>query len=107
MAFLEIPLTADRNYEQFTELSGREYQLRVQWNDRGGYFAFSMMAQDGTPLIMGVPLYLGVDILRRFRFIDGLPPGVLFLVDSTGSGVDAGITDLGSRVTLNYEDENL
>jgi hypothetical protein len=49
-----------------------------------------------TPLLLGVALVLGTDLLQPHN----LSIGYLLVVDETGVGTDAGYDELGTRVNV-------
>lgn len=106
MAINKIPTSTDATqpwYKQNTKLGAREYILEFQWNQRNGRWYLSMYDQDESPIFHGKPLALGCDLL--FGLTDErLPAGQLFVRDTSGQGLEAGLTDLGDRVVLYFMD---
>ena len=111
-----VPFTsADRAYEFTCALNGTSYRFDVQWNERTAIWLFDLyLADSDTPLVVGLPILLGGDILGAYRYL-GI--GGLFAVDmdanmqkgapaDTEENVlasdDAGVDDLGSRVRVFY-----
>lgn len=89
-------------FEQLTQLEGVEYLLRFLWSPREGAWYLDVLDQDGNALALASKLVLGVRLLRRFQDAR-LPPGFLFVVDFTGTGLDiAAPTDLGVGYQLMY-----
>lgn len=56
----------------------------------------------GDPLLLGLRLTLGRDKYAPYRYRPGMPQGQLHVIDTTGAGLQASSTDLGSRVVLQY-----
>ncbi len=77
--------------------------IDIQWNDRTQLFSLSMSNPDtGFFYFQGAPMVLGVDFLGAFNF--GI--GAMILVDSSATGREAGIPDLGTRVILYWFSED-
>jgi hypothetical protein len=102
---LEIPCTPNgqARWTQRTQLSGRDYQLTFDWNQRLGQWSLSIADQDGVPIRTGVRLVSGWPLLRGV--IDSRsPPGVLAIDDMQNTGLDPGFSDLGTGFKLVYFD---
>ena len=56
-------------------LSGKQYQLRLTWNDTGGYWTFGLLDILGTPLLFGVKVVPQFP-LNLFSCSDELPLGI-------------------------------
>ena len=76
-------------------LAGKEYRLTVRWRDaaEGGWLLDIQSAENSAPILMGLPLVAGCDLLRPFAYlnfggelrVDGdLPPAF----ENLGAGVD-------------------
>lgn len=92
-------IQSDNNYRLQVPLSGVLYLFDVRWNDRDSAWYMDMYEADETPILLGVKLVLGNILGRRSRhlfFVQHL----LRVVDTSGSGKDAGFDDLGSRVQV-------
>lgn len=101
---LDISYANDENdFYQTTELDGRLYLFRFTWNTRDLAWRISAYQPDGTPLALSRKIVLNVSLFGG-ETDERLPPGALFVVDPTGSNVDAAHDDLGSRVPLIYAD---
>lgn len=66
MATYEIPLG---NYPQSFSISlaGTVYQLTVLW--RGTFWALDIADKDGNPLVRGIPLVCGLDLLSPYQYM--------------------------------------
>lgn len=95
----ELPLSADPAQSFTCQLGGVKYFFDVRYNSRNGVWTFDL-SDDATrtPILSGVAIVLGVDLLEPYN----LGIGRLLAVDGEGRGRDAGADDLGSRVTLNW-----
>lgn len=73
---IEIPLTPTP--QQFAiQLAGVQYQMTLIWRDAAGW-VLDIANNDKTPLIQGVPLVAGADLLAQYRYL-GIG-GALFVV---------------------------
>jgi hypothetical protein len=81
-------------------LNGVEYVLRLQWNVFGNYWVLDLNDGLGNPLVLGVPIVTGADIMEQFQYL-GL--GGEFIVQTTND-VDAvpTFTNLGTSGNLYY-----
>lgn len=84
-----------------TALSGTQYIIVQRWNARDGAWFFDLLAEDETPIAYGIKIVLGV-LLGGRNVNDEFPLGVFEAHDLTGSGVEAGLDDLGTRVVVYY-----
>jgi hypothetical protein len=80
-------------------LDNEPYVLRARWNTTDAAWYLDAWERDGTtPIAFGIKLVLGVLLGRTLNhplFLAGM-----FMVDDSGTGVEAGLSDLGARVTL-------
>ena len=98
MALYEIPLTPEPQTFGIT-LAGRSLRLTVRWAESpvpdipGGWLLDIMDApDDATPLVCGIPLVAGCDLLKPYGYLqlggalylDGEEPPTL---DNLGDGV--------------------
>lgn len=99
---VEIPTNADFDWYSLTAaMDGVDYRLVCHWNTRDERWYLTVVDADGETLVAGIPLVVDYPLLSRFT-IDGLPPGVLMALDTTGEGMEPEHDDLGDRVRLIY-----
>jgi hypothetical protein len=104
MATWIVPTARDsRLYERVVELDGREYVLRFDWSARDESWYLSIYDQDEEPLALSLRMLTGHPILKG-QTDPRLPPGQLFVVDTTGSDADPALGNFGAEVALVYED---
>jgi hypothetical protein len=103
MSFV-IPTTDYPNSTQVVRLDGRDYTLRLVWNQRAERWSLDLLDDDEEPIIQGVALMVAVPLLRWKRFDPRTPPGELIAVDVTNDGSPPGLDELGpgKRVELTY-----
>lgn len=65
----EVPLT-NTPQKVVVDLAGVAYQLLVQWNGASACWILDINNQDGTPILQGVPLVTGVNLLDQFDYLD-------------------------------------
>jgi hypothetical protein len=95
--------TAETNYSEIVEIEGREYVLRFDWSDRESIWYLSIYDQDENPLALSLRLVVGRSLLEG-KTDSRLPPGRMAAIDLSGTGAEAGVDELGTRVVLAYED---
>ena len=83
------------------DLEGVVYSIRVRWNNRAGYWIMDIAQNDGTEIINGVPLLLGISLLAQYQN-PLLPPGEFVFLDTSGQMQEATIDDLNYRCILLY-----
>ncbi len=102
MALHLIPVVAtDFDYTMGVTLDGVHYVMHVYWNDRDAAWYFDMLASNQRPIISGVKIVLGA-YLGRVVQETPFTTGVISAVDTSGTNVDAGRDDLGTRILLFY-----
>lgn len=84
-------------------LEGVEYVLSFYWSTRESIWYLSLYDQSQNPIALWMALNVDVAPLRRFRAQTNIPPGVLLVVDTTGTGTEIqSPEELGDRVLLMY-----
>lgn len=95
-----LPLTSDyARYDLTTTIEGVDFGLGVRWNERDGAWYLDVFDADGVEIATGVKVVLGAALggwVDHWLF----RAGMMRAVDLTGSGVDAGRLDLGSRIQV-------
>lgn len=88
-------------YDFTTVLDSVSYGFHVRWNGRDGAWFFDLMTIDGAPIAMGIKIVLGCFLGERCTD-PNFPAGKMIVGESSGSGLDAGLDDMGSRVNVYY-----
>lgn len=105
MAVVVLPLLNDLgatpHYRFRCILEGKAYEFEVMWNDRDGCWWMQIGDALGKLLAGSIRVLLGQPLFHSYEDTR-LPPGVLVAKDTSGSGLDAGLQDLGSRVQVWY-----
>ncbi len=86
-------------------LSNKVYKLKYVYNVRDAAWFLSISKQDDTALLNGVKIVVSWELLSKFKD-EELPPGELFVLDKTGTGLPIEKNDLGARVELIYLNES-
>lgn len=84
-------------------LDGSDYLLELQWNGREGRWYLHLLTANGDPIVLGCKVVADAWLGRRSPD-SRMPPGMLLVVDFSGTGRDPGIDDLLDRVGLVYVD---
>lgn len=63
----EVPLNGQPQRLQIT-LANVVYQLTVQWRNSAGW-VLDIAKLSGEPIILGIPLVTGTDLLAQFRYL--------------------------------------
>lgn len=93
MDLYEIPLAPAPERFAVTLPDGSELRMSIVWRNRGGAgWVLDLATSDGTPLVSGIPLVTGCDLLGQFKHI-GIPGGLV--VVSSGAVPDDEPTFLG------------
>ena len=88
-------------YRFGTNLDGVQYVIDVHWNGRDEAWYFDLMAEDETPIRMGIKITLGFPLGARSG--NALLPEAFFMAeDTTAQGEDANYNDFGTRLVVQY-----
>jgi hypothetical protein len=81
---LLLPTSTLPDYTQTVVLDGVSYDLRLQWNTREEAW-YGYLGPTGLPFLIKVKIVNGWDLLRPFKYIEGIPKGELYLIDVVAS----------------------
>lgn len=100
----EIPVQADVfHYQYRIRIDGELYILSFRYNKRMTRWILDIMDSSENMLLAGIPLVLGVDLLRQHRD-NRLPQGNLFLINIESQYEEATRDDLGTKAILLYRE---
>jgi hypothetical protein len=85
------------------KVAGREYELRVQWNQRASQWTLDIADQDGVMIVAGIVLVVGFPLLSLVTDARR-PPGELAIWDTQQRGEDPTLDSFGARHLLIYWD---
>lgn len=101
---LTIPTSSEPFYSITVVLEGKAYTFAFKYNQRGEFWSFSLLLEDGTSLTSGTKVVCGPNLL--WRCADRRkPPGILLANPTTGATDEPpGLEELGigKRVQLVY-----
>lgn len=100
---LTLPTFEDPFYSYAVSLEGRSYLLSFRYNQREECWYLTIAMSDGTVLLAGIKVLVGVNLLWR-RADNRLPPGQLYAFVTGNNTEHPGLTDFGDtkRVALGY-----
>ena len=102
MALLQIPLRKDiYDYSFRIELDSIVYIMNIRYNTHMNRWILDLKDSSDAPIIMGLPLLLGTQLLKRYAD-PRLPPGDLFMYNLEDETADGGIDDLGTNLLMMY-----
>ena len=84
-----VPVPSQPHAEQTTVLSGVTYLLRFDYVQRMNRWRLGIYTSAGTPIVLGIGLVPGTDLLAPYRDDTRIPPGVLAVVAKADPGRDA------------------
>ena len=94
-----LPATADQTIE--IEIGGNLYILRVMWNERFGYFSFSISTADDEPILTNIKMVKNYPLIGRFKNTL-LPVGDFIFLQEKGTIGRPGYDDLETNHGLYY-----
>lgn len=104
MALYEIPSRNDiPNYQYTIELDGEVFQLEFYFNQRDNRWFMSIRQEDGSAVLLGIPIVSGMLLIERF-VMSGLPLGDVLPMDFEGGIEYPRRGDLGAGVQVMYNE---
>lgn len=96
-------MATDPHFEFSTTFDGVTFDLDCRWNEREQAWYFDLLTEDGTPIVRGVKIVLGVMLGGRTGVSNPLfPAGALMAFDLSDEGREATLDDLGTRVVVYF-----
>lgn len=94
---IRLPLTSDPHRTFTITVNEVRYAITQKWNDRSSVWTLDIAtASDEEPVAYGIAVVLGANLFENFA-----PAlGELYVIDNSGSGIDAGQDDLGTRIDV-------
>lgn len=104
---VKIPFTQFPAFSEEIILDNIPYRFSFSWNTRGEFWSMIIQDRSEVVLIAGVKLILNFPLLFMHPG-KNLPPGELWVIDTTESLERIGRTDFENNVSLIYltEEEN-
>jgi hypothetical protein len=72
----EIPLIPSTPQKLHISLSGTDYTLSLSWNTVSAVWLLDIADTNEVPILSGVPLVTGVDILSQYKYF-GIPGSIV------------------------------
>lgn len=91
----------DKHTSQTLTLDGVRFQLDTYTNRADGSWYMDLFDTDGTPLVQGIALVTGLDLLYPYRYLP-VPAGVLFVNDLDGPRTDPGLDSFTDKEAALY-----
>jgi len=89
------------NYKYEVTLDGTAYIIQMQYNSRKDGWFFSLHDNNDEPLVSGLKVKMGSDLLQQFRHIDGIPSGRIVVINWDDKE-EANLLNFGNKVLLSY-----
>ena len=90
---------------QTVVLDGQRYRFDFRYNKRDDSWYMSLFDANDDPLVLGIALALGLDLLFPYRY-KAVPPGPLFVEDLSRTDTECGLDGFDSRCVLLYNTQN-
>jgi len=100
----ELPFTA-RQQIVSTRLFGVEYRIKLAWNVAAHIWVMDFFAFDGTPIMRGIPIVTGADLLAQFEYL-GFHGQLLALTDQTRGDLPPDFENLGGTGHVYFLPDN-
>ncbi len=99
---IKVQFRADETHAQQTvELDGVQFRFDTYTNRNDGMWYLDIRDALGEPVLLGLALVVGVDLLAQYRHLD-VPAGALFVHDYAGPREDPGLTSFIDREAALY-----
>lgn len=83
-------------------LDGITYTFQFNWNKRAGFWHLVLGNSSNVSTVRNLQMVIASDILAPFQYNTDVPQGVLSLVDTSNTKVEAARDEFGGRVVLRY-----
>jgi len=99
--FIQIPLTPEEyNYEFSTIIGDTTYIIWIYFNRRMGRWILNIKDENNDPIVMGIPILVGSQLLSRFAYSKLKDIKILFAFNLKNQHEEIGEFDLGNTATL-------
>lgn len=99
---LELPCRQDLFAYSFEcSLDGATYTLGFRWSSRAQAWYWSLIDQNDQPVVQGRRVVVNWPLLRNVANVNA-PLGEFYAIDTSGTDVEPGLTELGQRVKFIY-----
>jgi len=98
---VRIPLRVFPSYTQVVNLEGKQYKLKVDYNQSHDFYTIGFYTVDDVPIVTGIKVVRDYNVLRPYASVE-LPQGMLFFTDLSGTVDRIGYEDVESLVAGLY-----
>lgn len=99
MSAFEVPLQPIAQ-AFFIQLANVTYKMSLKWNDVSVCWVFDLATADELPILQGVPIVTGVDLLAQYQYLE-IGGGLIALTDGNPDAVPT-FQNLGSGGNLYF-----
>lgn len=100
MAVFEIPFVPGTPQTMQISLAGIVYGIKVRWCDPASCWTMDISDANGNPIIQGVPIITGADLLSQFEYL-GIGGALIAQTDTDADAVPT-FDNLGSQAGLYF-----
>lgn len=86
-------------YTFATALNSNVYVIRMRWNARASTWFMDISDSEETLVLAGMACLLGCKIGLNSANTS-FPAGMFLMVDTSGTGIDATLDDMGTRIQI-------
>ena len=106
MSIKQFPLRTDStNFEFRIPLDGETFTVAFRYNQRADYWMLDIRDSLNTPIISGLAILGGTELIERFVDPE-LPLGSIFFLNILDAREDIGLEGFGEDGLLMYEEAN-
>lgn len=69
MGMFQLPFKPQQNQTVKLTINGNDYTFKLQWNDRGSFWELDIFDASLEPIVCGIPLVTGVDLLAQYPYM--------------------------------------
>ncbi len=96
------PPRGEFRFRYRTVLDGITVSLQFRWDERDQSWYFDMGNASLVAIVRGIRCVIATDILAPYQYNPDVPPGVLDVVDTSNTNLEAERDEFGTRVVLRY-----
>lgn len=89
-------------YEFQADIDNQTFIFKIRYNTRSGLWYCDLMDDEGTPIISGQPLLIGVNLFKRFNHTNA-PQRDFFIVNYNNEYVEMDYDNVGVDAFMQYE----
>lgn len=97
-----IPIVPGQNQSLAMNLNGTDYRLRFLYNDEGNTWVMDIGDAQGIPIVCGIPLVSGSNLLAQYEHLQIGRGGAMFLFSAVQTTEYPGFNDLGDSWQLYF-----